>query len=196
MKSGILVLVAACAALMAQGPEFTPDGKLMRPANYREWIYLSSGLGMTYGGRSTSEPAFDNVFVSPSAYREFLATGRWPEKTMFVLEIRNSESHGSINKDGFFQAALGAVEMAVKDEARFIGNWGYFDFPVAQEKIKGTSKHFPPNASCYGCHSTNGAVENTFVQFYPTLIPVAEKKKTLRGTMTANGFQHAIAKAE
>src|SRR5579864_5475013 len=104
MKSGILVLAFAASSLMAQGPEFTSDGKLAFPTNYREWVYLSSGLGMTYGARSDSEPSFDNVFVSPTAYHEFLATGRWPEKTMFVLEIREASSQGSINKGGHFQS--------------------------------------------------------------------------------------------
>ena len=31
------------------GPRFTSAGELVRPVNYREWVYLSSGLGMTYG---------------------------------------------------------------------------------------------------------------------------------------------------
>ena len=31
------------------GPQFAPDGQLLRPRNYREWVFLSSGLGMTYG---------------------------------------------------------------------------------------------------------------------------------------------------
>src|ERR1039458_10441775 len=51
-------------------PRFTGDGQLMRPDNYREWIYLSSGLGMTYGpSDSASAPSserFDNVFVTRS----------------------------------------------------------------------------------------------------------------------------------
>ena len=34
---------------VVDGPEYTKDGKLSRPLNYREWIFLSSGLGMTYG---------------------------------------------------------------------------------------------------------------------------------------------------
>ena len=38
-----------CAALWAQEPQFTKDNRLTRPADYREWIFLSSGLGMTYG---------------------------------------------------------------------------------------------------------------------------------------------------
>jgi hypothetical protein len=28
-------------------PQYTSNGQLKLPDNYREWIYLSSGLGMT-----------------------------------------------------------------------------------------------------------------------------------------------------
>jgi len=72
-------------------PRYTADGQLTRPENYREWIYLSSGLGMSYGPNASTNPEnpnFDNVFVTPAAYKSFQATGTWPDKTMFVLEVR------------------------------------------------------------------------------------------------------------
>ena len=72
------------------------------PANYREWVCLGSGLGMTYGPLAAASPndhpGFDNVFVNRAAYTAFLRTGTWPDKTMFVLEVRSSEAKGSINK--------------------------------------------------------------------------------------------------
>ena len=46
---------------------------------------------------------FDNVFVNPDAYRSFLQTGTWPDKTMLVLEVRGAQSKGSINKAGNYQ---------------------------------------------------------------------------------------------
>src|SRR5262245_24999459 len=69
----------------ASGPSFTTDGRLLRPADYREWVFVSSGLGMTYGPAqpaSDRPPLFDNVFVTPAAYREFLRSGSWPDGTM------------------------------------------------------------------------------------------------------------------
>ena len=57
-----------------------------------------------------------------------MKTGTWADKTIFILEIRGSSSEGSINKAGRFQAGLIAIEAEVKDEARFPGRWGYFDF--------------------------------------------------------------------
>jgi hypothetical protein len=172
MKSGILLLLAA--ALLAQGPEFNADGKLTRP-NYREWIYLSSGLGMTYSAEAKSEPSFDNVFVSPAAYREFLATGRWPEKTMFVLEIREASSHGSINQAGHFQSGLIAIEAEVKDSKKYPDKWAFFSFELGT-----VARMIPSGSVCQTCHEKNGAVENTFVQFYPTLIETARKNGTLK----------------
>jgi len=39
---------------------------------------------------------------------------------------------------------------------------------------------------CQSCHSQNGAVDNTFVQFYPTLLEVAKQKGTLKAAQPAS----------
>lgn len=161
---------------------FTASGRLEFPAAYREWIFLSSGRGMTYGPAAdpNGPPLFDNVFVNPTSYREFLKSGRWPDRTMFVLEIRRAATEGSINKGGQFQEDIAAVEVEVKDLKRFADTegWGYFGF--GQERQP--ADQIPKTESCYECHSKNAAVEHTFVQFYPTLIDVATTHKTLKAT--------------
>ena len=87
-------------------PTYTTAGELIRTDAYREWVYLSSGLGMVYGPAAAAAagrpPMFTNVFVNPTSYRHFIKTGTWPDETMFVLEIRASASEGSINKGGHF----------------------------------------------------------------------------------------------
>ena len=110
------------------GPRYTGTA-LVRPTDYREWIFLSSGLGMTYEPPSANPrpPTFGNVFVNPSSYRSFMQTGKWPDKTIFVLEFRNSDSEASINKSGRFQTGLAAVEAEVKD-SRFADGWAFFNF--------------------------------------------------------------------
>ncbi len=168
---------------LAEEPRYTGDGQLVRPDNYREWIFLSSGLGMTYSSveaiaNTVSTPRFDNVFVTPEAYRAFLKTGAWPEKTMFALEVRSSVSKGSINKGGRYQEEVVALEIEVKDQSRFPNKWAYFDFPASAR----SAKPLPATASCHACHSSNGAVDNTFVQFYPTLLPVAKAKGTFKAS--------------
>ena len=171
-------------------PEYTKDNQLVMPAHYREWIYLSSGLGMTYGPAADANPnmvMFDNVFVTPAAYQSFLQTGKWPEKTMFVLELRGSESKGSINNAGHFQTNVHGIEVEVKDSSRFSGNgWAFFGFNNSN-----TAKMIPATAACYTCHPTRGAVDNTFVQFYPTLLPIAKQKGTLNPAyVTAEAGTH------
>jgi hypothetical protein len=37
----------------------------------------------------------------------------------------------------------------------------------------------PLTEDCYSCHAEHGAVDTTFVQFYPTLKPIAARKGTL-----------------
>lgn len=117
----LLALSLICFSLPAQQgatdePRYTNDGRLTRPDNYREWIYLSSGLAMTYGlaeSSKTSPEFFDNVFVTPQAYKAFLRTGTWPDKTIFALEVRDSASKGSINKGGHYQEGLAAPSCVI-----------------------------------------------------------------------------------
>ena len=84
---------------------YTADGQMKFPTQYREWVYLTSGLGMSYTpGAVPEHPAFDNVFVNPASYRTFVATGTWPDKTVMVLELRGSERHASIDQRGQSQS--------------------------------------------------------------------------------------------
>ena len=160
----------------AKLPVYTPDGNLKFPTQYREWVYLTSGVDMSYSpNMSMDHSMFDNVFVNPEAYRAFLQTGIWPDKTMLVLEARMAGSKGSINKTGHFQTGeIMGREVHVKDASRFPGKWAFFN---ADDGV--TGKLLPREMDCYSCHEQHGAVDTTFVQFYPTLLEIAKKKNTL-----------------
>lgn len=178
VNSAPLSVVQAAPPEASDKPVFTADGKLEFPENYREWIYLTSGLGMSYRpaiAGSQESPMFDNVFVNPSAYKAFLETGTWPDQTMLVLEVRHSGSNSSINKTGHFQAGeVMGREVHIKDKRVPGGGWAFYSF----DEGKPTTP-FPHEMSCYSCHEQHAAVDTTFVQFYPTLLKVAEKKGTL-----------------
>lgn len=157
-------------------PAYTNDAQLKFPESYRRWVYLTTGFDMSYSpAMQMGHHMFDNVFVNPEAYNSFLQTGTWPDKTMLVLEGREGEDKGSINKQGSYQGTkLMGVEVHVKDEARFPGKWAFFIFDDAK-----TAKMVPTDMSCYSCHAAHAAVDTTFLQFYPTLLPIAEAKGTL-----------------
>lgn len=168
-----------------EGPTYSVDGRVIRPADYREWVFLSSGLGMTYGPAKAAEgqsPRFDNVYVSRPAYREFRKSGTWPDRTMLILEVRRSEANVSINNGGRTQGDLVAIEAAVKDRGRYPGaGWSYFSFDGPDGPVDSAAP-LPASASCYSCHEANGAVDHTFVQFYPTLFEVAKRLGTVKPT--------------
>ncbi len=160
----------------ANSPVYTPDGNLKFPPQYREWVYLTSGVDMSYSPNMNMDHSmFDNVFVNPEAYKAFLQTGTWPDKTMLVLEARMAGSKASINKNGHFQTAeIMGREVHLKDEARFPGKWAFFN---VEDGV--TGKLLPKEMNCYSCHEQHAAVDTTFVQFYPTLLEIAKKKNTL-----------------
>jgi hypothetical protein len=163
----------------SSGPEYTSDAQLKFPENYRNWIYLTTGFDMSYNpAMQMGHHMFDNVFVNPEAYKAFVETGTWPDKTMLLIEARGAESKGSINQAGNFQGTdVMAVEVHVKDEARFPGKWAFFGFDSNK-----TAKMVPTSAECYSCHAQHAAVDTTFVQFYPTLLPIAKSHGTLSAT--------------
>ena len=164
----------------AAGPQFTSDGKLVRPENYRRWVYVSSGYAMSYSQTPDGMQMFTNVFVTPSAYDYFQANGKWPDKTMFVLELYTSASRGSINKSGKFQDAFMGLDVEVKDETRFPDKWAYFEFDQTR---KAAAADTPGQNACWKCHDQNAAVEHSFVQFYPALLQVAREKGTIKPTV-------------
>ena len=157
-------------------PEYTAKGELKLPEQYREWVYMSTGMDMSYtaGGNPDHHHMFDNVFVNPAAYKKFQETGTWPDKTLLVLEVRGAE-RTSINQRGNSQSGeVMGIEVHIKDEAKFPGRWAFFGFDSGK-----VGNLFPAGAACYTCHQAHAAVDTTFVQFYPTLLPIAKSKGTL-----------------
>jgi hypothetical protein len=174
---GSVALLKSAPNSPVSTPEYTTDGQMKLPENYRQWVYLTTGFDMSYnpGMSSMDHHMFDNVFVNPESYKAFVETGTWPNKTVLVLESRMGIGKGSINQKGNYQSTeIMGIETHVKDEARFPGKWAFFGF--GDEK---TAKMIPTNMECYSCHAAHAAVDTTFVQFYPTLLPIAQSKGTL-----------------
>src|SRR5882724_1828977 len=187
MKTNTIALTTALTLLCSialsdstatpiRGPVYTDDGRLTLPEDYREWVYLSSGFDMAYSPLAMSgHHMFDNVFVEPGAYKAFLATGTWPDRTMLVLEVRGAQDKGSINKTGHYQSTdVMGREVHLKDTTHLPEGWAFFGFESTKP-----AKMIPRTADCYSCHKDHAAVDNTFVQFYPTLLPIATAKGTL-----------------
>jgi len=190
----LLVLVAGLSlaatwtfALSAQqndGPKYAEGtNNLLRPTDYREWMFIGSSLGLNYPapGAAPVPDQFNNVFVNPSSYREFMKTGKWPDKTIWVLEFRGVGKESVANRMGQFQTNIVGFEANVKD-SRFPDGWGYFLFRAGETSVSPLSGDTVTR--CIDCHSAHTAVERTFVQFYPTLLEVAKKMGTVKKDYT------------
>ncbi len=173
---------------------YTKSGDKLPPEDYREWVFVTSGIDMSYNPKAATmadHSMFDNVFVNPEAYRSFLESGKWPDKTVMILEAREAGNKGSINESGHFQrGGVMGFEVHVKDEARFPGKWAFFSF----DSPNGNGTLIPKGAPCYTCHAAHAAVDTTFVQFYPTLLPVATQKGTLSAGYLNEEAVHAAGK--
>ncbi len=185
VTAALMLLPAAAGTVPAAepGPQFNARNELQRPQDYREWMFLSSDLGLTYGPSRSAPgqaPPFSNVFVNPAAYRAFMKSGKWPDGTLFILEVRESVDNSAINAGGRTQGAIRAIEASVKDSTRFPdGGWAYFSFD-GRQGLRESAPAFARTESCYDCHSRHGAVEWTFTQFYPQQFEVAQKLGTVR----------------
>jgi Cytochrome P460 len=189
----VMVLLFSVAAQqygapVSSNPAKSSDAPIKFPEHYRQWVYLTTGFDMSYNpAMQMDHHMFDNVFVNPEAYKAFVETGTWPDKTMLVLEVRGAKSKGSINQQGNYQdTEVMGLEVHMKDEARFPGKWAFVGFDDDK-----TAKVIPTSAECYSCHQKHAAVDTTFVQFYPTLLPIAKSKGTL-----STSYQKEVAAAE
>src|SRR5437773_11413572 len=123
-----IAMIAASPEEPSEKPQYNKGGELLRPENYREWIFLSSGLGMNYSPAPGSHDKFTNLFMRQWAYKEFLKSVQWPDQTTFVVEERGAQTKGSINKHGNFQTTeLMGIGVEVKD-ASLPDKWAYFNF--------------------------------------------------------------------
>ena len=169
-KGLLALLVLAAGAALAQETE-----KMALPADYRQWVFLTASMDLNYTtAAAPGHHMLDNVFVNPEAYAAFVKTGAWPNKTILIKENRMAESAGTLSKAGHFQADVMNLEIHIKDEAR-PGKWAFF----VSSDGKAAGALMPQSANCYSCHQDHAAVDTTFVQFYPTLMPIAKAKGVL-----------------
>ena len=117
----ILLLAIAASGSLAQ--QYTKDGQLLLPKDYRRWDFLSSSVAMNYPEEGPGgHPMFGNLFVQPSTRRQFEKTGTWPDKTVLLMELRGVGNDAFLSKEAQFQTTdLMGYEAHVKDSAR--GGW-------------------------------------------------------------------------
>jgi Cytochrome P460 len=174
-------------------PQYTATGELKVPTDFYTWVFVGSNLGIEYRepGAPEAAPAketgdaekprnFHNVYINPEAYDVYAKTGKFPEKTMLILDMYKADAGEpkDIVSDGRFPGKQTGLAVAVKNSTRPDGSktdWAYYEFALD----KPTAKAFPDKA-CFDCHLEHADEDNVWVRFYPTLRRLHAGKKAKR----------------
>ena len=100
---------------------------LIRPEGYRDWVVVSRSSGPHPSGAA---------YVNPAAYREYQATGAFPEGTVLVWASIDSP----------------VLLASVKDRTRFDEGWGFFDFTEPAGAVAARADVLPESSGCRTCH--------------------------------------------
>ncbi len=151
--------------------EFTSDGALVRPENYREWVYVGTPLTPNDMNNGKAPfPEFHNVYIAPNAWEHYKKTGNFPEGTTMVKELVSVGSKQAVSGAGYFMGDFIGLEATIKSKEHFPdepGNWAYFSFGH-EYPLADTAKAFP-SQSCNACHAASAADDFVFTQYYPVL---------------------------
>jgi hypothetical protein len=178
----LTVAIAPASAQSVNKAQFTNDGDVIMPKNWRQWVYIGTPLTPNaLNGGTAAFPEFHNVYMEPSAFAHYQATGKFADGTQIAKElvlIRKPDGgnleDGSANEvsgRGFFQGEFQGLELAYKDTKRFgkePGGWVYFTFGHHAPPYAESATAFPTD-SCNACHMGAAAEDFVFSQFYPVL---------------------------
>ena len=178
--SYVLAVKAAPPERQTAVVEFTADGKLKQPVDYRKWVYVGEVITPNdmNGGEATF-PEFHSVYMDPESFAHYEKTGKFRDGTVLIKELSSVGSKEAASGKGYFQGDFTGLEAAIKDSNRFKdepGNWAYFSFGHKYPLKAEASMN--PAAACNQCHEDNAKKDDwVFSQDYPVLRAASTRSK-------------------
>jgi hypothetical protein len=190
-RAGVLALIAVSAWVasapqvraQSSAPQYAPGGNLLTPVGFETWVFVGSNLGMAYKNELPTMTAleasraekqfFHNVYLAPQAYAQFVATKKFPDLTVLVMEVftaADKDPKGDVLAKGVYNGERVGLEVAVKNLHRPDGKktpWAYYDFTPNGTVLP--SAPAKEDEKCESCHALHASVDNVWVQFYPIL---------------------------
>src|SRR2546422_8794771 len=117
-----------------QLPRFAQSGQLVKPVGWEAWVMVGSSTGLSYAAApppaaGAAPGMFHNVYVQPWAYREFVRTGAFPERSMFVLSFYEASRKSAPARVGFYEGdRMPGIEVHLKQRGIDKTGWGFFGF--------------------------------------------------------------------
>src|ERR1700752_3181070 len=165
-----LCFTLAASGLFAQSqssdePRYAPGGDLLLPNGFDTWVFVGSNLGLSYmpDAAAASPPRppmqqFHNVSITRAAYDYFSANGRFPDRTVLVMQVFEAvdKEPRNVLASGVFNGRRVGLEVAVKNTSRPDGKttpWAYYNFtdPSDPTKVLASATAFP-DENCANCH--------------------------------------------
>jgi Cytochrome P460 len=159
-------------------PEYTKDGDLILPKNWRSWVYVGSPLtpNALNNGKAMF-PEYHNVYIEPGSFEIYKKTGEFPDGTIFFKELQLTlpqqfpdGSRTEPSGRGYFPGEFNGADVTVKDSKRYANtgsNWGFYNFNHSEPKAP-TAK-LKPVSECAYCHQAAAKKDEVWTQFYRLL---------------------------
>ena len=120
-------------------PEYTKEGDLILPKNWREWVFVGSPLTPdALNNGKAGFPEYHNVYIEPGSYEIYKKTGEFPKARSSSRNCSASSGPSSFLMDraepsgrGYFPGAMNGADVTVKDTKRYAptgSSWGYYNF--------------------------------------------------------------------
>lgn len=151
--------------------EFDDQGRLQRPDNIDEWIFLGASVGHGYPEGEKPTFTLENpgsiqvVQMEPNAYRYLQQHGDYADGTMIALSFYSTQDEPAPRVDGLVQQDLVSFEIHLLDSSGFADRRAFYLFGEGEE----FTARLPDGNSCVSCHREHADYRGTFVQFYPLL---------------------------
>ncbi len=130
--------------------QFNKDGELIRPAGWREWVFVGSPLTPnSLNGGAAPFPEFHTVYIDPVSWEHYKETGEFREGTLFAKELTLVGDTAATSGIGFFNGDLQGFEIAHKDNERYAeetGGWAYYTFGHQPEPYNNSAAAMPTAA--------------------------------------------------
>ncbi len=171
--AGIFATPNAMAADMKKAYKMNAKHDLIRPTNYRTWVYV--GTPVTPNELNNGKAAFPemhNVYIDPDSYKVYKETGIFREGTVIVKELVSVGATAAVSGKGYFEGDFLGLEASIKSKKDFPnepGNWAIFSFSDMKTGILKETAPVLPAAMCVACHQANADDDYVFTQYYPIL---------------------------
>lgn len=189
-------------ALLGQSSLFAQDayqlnerGEMIRPTDYRTWVFV--GAPITPNDLNDGKAAFPeihNVYIDPTSYAEYKATGKFREGTVLIKELVSLGTKTAESGNGYFSGEFLGLEALVKSKNNFAkepGNWSFFSFTNPKTGVLKANAAAMSTGACNSCHGATGADDYVFTQYYPVL---RAAKGVGRTVIPENSAIRAVAK--